>query len=369
MNKFNYFLLPLLMICFSSSSFGDRTYLCKPYHIDAGVKSSNEYLYVSQSHYSASDALICKNVLDINNSEEYCNKGTKVYITGDHFHEGYKTSPGMYVCDPGVMGSKWNSNISSDILEECRIGIKQENYLGIDGNGNHIYCEVEPKHTNSGKYCIENICKSKQSPVSSQESQRGVQKDSETAKEKVETEEPKAEETKKVEEEPVEEEKAQKDSEGQVEAAKEKTEKKAKGKVASKPATKKTSGNKQKDINDGKEEELKKREEALNKKEKAAEDLKKKKAVIEESESKLREFFKKVDSDRSVWKNADGSFNATRLASDLTAGVVLGTVGGVVSGVLIKKSQVEKGFDALNCTVNGQKVADWGDEFSVGLRR
>ena len=187
----------------------------------------------------------------------------------------------------------------------------------------------------------------------------------------VETEEPKAEEAKKVEEESVEEEKAQKDSE----TAKEKVETE-KGKVASKPATKKTSGNKQKYINNGKEEELKKKEEelkkkeeALNKKEKAAEDLKKKKAVIEESESKLREFFKKVDSDRSVWKNADGSFNAVRLASDLTAGVVLGTVGGVVSGVLIKKSQVEKGFDALNCTVNGQKIADWGDEFSVGLRR
>ena len=90
---------------------------------------------------------------------------------------------------------------------------------------------------------------------------------------------------------------------------------------------------------------------------------------INKSKSNLDAFFKKVDSDRSVWKNADGSFNATRLASDLTAGVVLGTVGGVVSGVLIKKSQVEKGFDALNCTVNGQKVADWGDEFSVGFRR
>ena len=90
---------------------------------------------------------------------------------------------------------------------------------------------------------------------------------------------------------------------------------------------------------------------------------------IKNAREKLSAFFKKIDSDRSVWKNADGSFNATRLASDLTAGVVLGTVGGVVSGVLIKKSQVEKGFDALNCTVNGQKIADWGDEFTVGLRR
>ena len=90
---------------------------------------------------------------------------------------------------------------------------------------------------------------------------------------------------------------------------------------------------------------------------------------IKKAREKLDAFFKKVDSDRSVWKNADGSFNAVRLASDLTSGVVLGTVGGVVSGILIKKSQVEKGFDALNCTVGGQKIADWGDEFTVGLRR
>jgi hypothetical protein len=72
---------------------------------------------------------------------------------------------------------------------------------------------------------------------------------------------------------------------------------------------------------------------------------------------------------RDVWTSADGTFNTARLASDLTAGVVLGTVGGVVSGVVIKKKQVEKGFDALHCTVGGQTVADWGDEFMVGLVR
>lgn len=92
-------------------------------------------------------------------------------------------------------------------------------------------------------------------------------------------------------------------------------------------------------------------------------------AEINGARDRLARFFGDVDGDRSVWKNADGSFNATRLASDLTAGVVLGTVGGVVSGVLIKKSQIEKGFDALNCTVGGQKIADWGDEFRVGFRR
>lgn len=83
----------------------------------------------------------------------------------------------------------------------------------------------------------------------------------------------------------------------------------------------------------------------------------------------LNAFFNSAKSSASVWKNSEGKFNTTRLASDLTAGVVLGTVGGVVSGVVIKKKQVEKGFDALHCTVGGQKVADWGDEFNIGLRR
>ena len=105
------------------------------------------------------------------------------------------------------------------------------------------------------------------------------------------------------------------------------------------------------------------------KKQEAKQDNTKKNKEIIAAHDNLKEFFNKVDSDKSVWKNADGSFNTIRLASDLTAGVVLGTVGGVVSGVLIKKSQVEKGFDALHCTVGGQKIADWGDEFTVGLRR
>jgi hypothetical protein len=83
----------------------------------------------------------------------------------------------------------------------------------------------------------------------------------------------------------------------------------------------------------------------------------------------LNSFFSSAKSSASVWKNSEGKFNTARLASDLTAGVILGTVGGVVSGVVIKKKQVEKGFEALHCTVGGQKVADWGDEFNIGFRR
>ena len=72
--------------------------------------------------------------------------------------------------------------------------------------------------------------------------------------------------------------------------------------------------------------------------------------------------------DVSVWKNADGKFNGVRLASDATAGVVLGTAGGLISNSLIKKSQVEKGLEGVACTVGGQVVADYGDEFSVGMQ-
>ena len=90
---------------------------------------------------------------------------------------------------------------------------------------------------------------------------------------------------------------------------------------------------------------------------------------IKQAQSVLSSFTASAKDEASVWKTAEGNFNGARLASDITAGVVLGTVGGVVTGNIIKKNQVKKGFEALHCTVGGQKVADWGDEFSVGLQR
>lgn len=90
---------------------------------------------------------------------------------------------------------------------------------------------------------------------------------------------------------------------------------------------------------------------------------------IKNAQDVLSAFTARAKREASGWKTEDGKFNTMRLASDLSAGVVLGTVGGVVSGVVIKKKQVEKGFDALHCTVGGQTIADWGDTFSVGLQR
>ena len=70
----------------------------------------------------------------------------------------------------------------------------------------------------------------------------------------------------------------------------------------------------------------------------------------------------------SVWKDNEGKFNTARLASDTIAGVVLGTVGGAVTSKVVKKNQVEDGFEDLKCSIAGQTVADWGDEFSVGMQ-
>lgn len=73
------------------------------------------------------------------------------------------------------------------------------------------------------------------------------------------------------------------------------------------------------------------------------------------------------DLDVSKWKTEDGKFNTARLASDSIAGVVLGTAGGLITSNVVKKHQVEDGFEDLNCTIGGQTVAGWGDEFTVGV--
>lgn len=70
----------------------------------------------------------------------------------------------------------------------------------------------------------------------------------------------------------------------------------------------------------------------------------------------------------SVWKNKEGKFNTARLASDSIAGVVLGTAGGLITSSVVKKNQVKNGFEDIQCVIGGQVVADWGDEFRVGIQ-
>lgn len=71
---------------------------------------------------------------------------------------------------------------------------------------------------------------------------------------------------------------------------------------------------------------------------------------------------------RSVWTTDKGTFNYARLASDSIAGVVLGTAGGIITSNVVKKNQIKTGFEDVMCTVGGQNVANWGDEFRVGVK-
>ena len=97
-----------------------------------------------------------------------------------------------------------------------------------------------------------------------------------------------------------------------------------------------------------------------------------KKLRITKSTATINNASKKLDdimsAKLSLWKTAEGNFNTARLASDSIAGVVLGTAGGLITSHLVKKGQVKNGFEDIQCTVGGQKVADWGDEFTVGIR-
>ena len=74
------------------------------------------------------------------------------------------------------------------------------------------------------------------------------------------------------------------------------------------------------------------------------------------------------DFDRSVWRNANGEFNTSRLVSDTVAGVVLGTAGGIITSNIIKKNQLNNGYEDLQCTIGGQVVAGYDDTFDVGVR-
>ena len=84
--------------------------------------------------------------------------------------------------------------------------------------------------------------------------------------------------------------------------------------------------------------------------------------------SKLTSIHNKFRDNVSVWKDAEGNFNTARLASDSIAVVVLGTTGALVTSHVVKKNQVEDGFEDIKCTIGGQNVAEWGDQFRVGIQ-
>ena len=92
----------------------------------------------------------------------------------------------------------------------------------------------------------------------------------------------------------------------------------------------------------------------------------------EDDRNKIKDLYAKlmgfsfISAERNVWKDAEGKFNTSRLISDSVAGVVLGTAGGLITSSVVKKNQLEDGFEDIKCTIGGQSVATWGDEFYVG---
>ena len=90
--------------------------------------------------------------------------------------------------------------------------------------------------------------------------------------------------------------------------------------------------------------------------------------LVNAAYKQLTSIHDKFRDDVTVWKNAEGKFNTARLASDSIAGVVLGTAGGLITSSVVKKNQVEDGFEDLRCTIGGQDVANWGDQFRVGIQ-
>lgn len=84
--------------------------------------------------------------------------------------------------------------------------------------------------------------------------------------------------------------------------------------------------------------------------------------------SRLTTIHNSFRTEQSVWRDADGNFNTARLVSDSIAGVVLGTTGGLITSNIAKKNQVKNGFEDIKCTIGGQRVATWGDEFRVGIQ-
>ena len=71
----------------------------------------------------------------------------------------------------------------------------------------------------------------------------------------------------------------------------------------------------------------------------------------------------------SVWRTEKGGFNYSRLISDSIAGVVLGTASGLITSHIVKKNQLKSGFENVMCTIAGQSVASYGDEFTVGIQQ
>jgi hypothetical protein len=71
----------------------------------------------------------------------------------------------------------------------------------------------------------------------------------------------------------------------------------------------------------------------------------------------------KMDADG--WRSAEGGFNTTRLLADAAGGAVIGTAAGVLTNVLMKKSQLKSGYESVQCVYGNAGAAAFGEQFIV----
>ena len=63
------------------------------------------------------------------------------------------------------------------------------------------------------------------------------------------------------------------------------------------------------------------------------------------------------------WRSKDGKFNWARLGVDGAAAAVVGAGVGILTNVLMKKSQLKSGYESIQCTYGNGGTAAYGDTF------
>jgi hypothetical protein len=85
---------------------------------------------------------------------------------------------------------------------------------------------------------------------------------------------------------------------------------------------------------------------------------------VERALQKVAEVEARFAADVDGWTNKDGGFNASRLGADLAGTAVVGAGAGVLTNVIMKKSQLAKGYESIRCSVGGQS-ARYGQSLAI----
>jgi hypothetical protein len=65
------------------------------------------------------------------------------------------------------------------------------------------------------------------------------------------------------------------------------------------------------------------------------------------------------------WRDKDGNFNQTRLLADAAGGAVVGAAAGILTNIAMKKAQLKKGYESIQCVYGTAGHAAFGEQFIV----